>query len=421
MNLFSSHPELARTNPDYVIYVPRGDDERVPDTGNEHFLVFRRKDGTLAAVWTQSGHEGQYNQHIVFADSDASGTQWSAPRIIAGEHFDPKTGKDMCSWGYPLVSSSGRIYVLYSKHIGVNDIFTHTTGILTGIYSDDNGKTWSAEETIHLPGNEAYDNPDPAIPQNCITWQKPLRFGDGRYLAGITRWVSPARISRAGDNWIDYPAVVDFIRFENIDADPEVKEIEITLLTKGNPLRFPMPQDPSKPLIQEPTINLLPDGRLFAVMRTVAGVAAFAMSSDMGETWSEPVALRYGDNLPEVKQSLSPCPCYTVGDGEYVLFFHNHDGNFGPWTNHATRTRRPIYMSYGKFDPEGKQPVRFSAPVSWIDSDNVELNHRCDLALYSSFEYVGGKPVLFFPDRKHFLVGKVIDRKRLEEAVFPQK
>jgi len=104
-----------------------------------------------------------------------------------------------------------------------------------------------------------------------------------------------------------------------------------------------------------------------------------------------------------------------------VLFYHNHDGHYGPWTAHATETRRPICMAYGKFDPEGRQPVRFSAPLSWIDSDNIELNHRCDLAMYSSFEYVDGRPVLFFPDRKHFLVGKVIDRARLANAVFPKK
>ena len=89
--LFAANPELGRTSPDYVIYVPKGTDERIPDTGNEHFLVSRRKDGTFAAVWTQSGHEGQYNQHIVFAESDASARSWSAPRIIAGEKFDPET------------------------------------------------------------------------------------------------------------------------------------------------------------------------------------------------------------------------------------------------------------------------------------------------------------------------------------------
>lgn len=418
--LFEKNPELRRTSPDYVIYVPKGLDGKVPDTGNEHFLVFHRKDGTLAAVWTRSGHEGQYNQHIVFSESDASGNVWSAPRIIAGEKFDLKTGKDMCSWAYPMVSRSGRIYVLYSKHIGVNDIFAHTTGKLGGIYSDDNGGTWSAEEFPTVPRSE-YDSSDPALPPNAITWQKPLRFGDGRYLAGITRWVSPSRMTASDGNWIHAPSLVDFIRFENLDADPEVKDLEITLLTAGKSLRYPIPDDPrGNPVLQEPTLNALPDGRLFAIMRSVAGCAVWSISSDCGESWSEPEALRYGDGLPVIEQPLSPCPCYTLGEGEYVLFYHNHDGHFGPWPRHSSEIRRPIFLAYGKYDPEGRQPIRFSAPVSWIDSDNVTVNHRCDLALYSSFEYVDGKPVLFFPDRKHFLVGKIIDREKLENAVFPK-
>ena len=51
--------ELFRTHPDYVIYVPDGRGTGgLPDVANEHFLVFRRGDGTLAAVWTQSGFEG---------------------------------------------------------------------------------------------------------------------------------------------------------------------------------------------------------------------------------------------------------------------------------------------------------------------------------------------------------------------------
>lgn len=73
--------ELFRTHPDYVIYVPDGRGTGgLPDVANEHFLVFRRGDGTLAAVWTQSGFEGECNQHIVFASSDSRGRVWSPDR-----------------------------------------------------------------------------------------------------------------------------------------------------------------------------------------------------------------------------------------------------------------------------------------------------------------------------------------------------
>lgn len=37
----------------------------------------------------------------------------------------------------------------------------------------------------------------------------------------------------------------------------------------------------------------------------------------------------------------------------------------------------------------------------------------------TSFEEVDGRPVLFYPDRKHFLVGRIIGPELLDRAVFP--
>lgn len=67
-----------------------------------------------------------------------------------------------------------------------------------------------------------------------------------------------------------------------------------------------------------------------------------------------------------------------------------------------------------------RHPDRLFALIFRGGSDNIAVNHRSNLALYSSFEYVDGQPVLFFPDRKHFLVGKGIDRNLLKNAVFPK-
>ena len=209
--------ELQRTRPDHIVFIPQGNDNP-PDAANEHFLVFERRDGTFAAVWTQSSFEGRYDQHIVFAESDRHARVWSRPRLLAGHDIDPDTGKNMCSWAFPLVSRSGRIYVLYVRHIGVNDICRHTTGIMTGIFSDDNGATWSEPQAVPMPAT-VWDSTDPAMPPSVIIWQKPLRFGDGRYLAGITRWVSPSRYTVPPGPWINWHTVVDILRFENIDDD----------------------------------------------------------------------------------------------------------------------------------------------------------------------------------------------------------
>lgn len=185
--------------------------------------------------------------------------------------------------------------------------------------------------------------------------------------------------------------MVDFLRFENLDADPDCGDLEITLLTPDEQsLRFPIAGHPERSLVQEPSIVELPDGRLFAVMRSVSGHPVCAQSRDGGEHWSRPEILTYGDGLPPLAHPLSPCPCYRLNETEYLLFFHNHGADFGPWRNHDGRGRRPIYLSLGRFAPGDGQPLRFSAPISLMDSDNVELNRRSDLALYSSFEEVDG-------------------------------
>jgi hypothetical protein len=107
--------QLHITRPDYVVFVPEVVGDTVSDTGNEHFLVFDGPDGSLMAVWTQSSAEAQPDQHIAFSRSTDEGVTWSKPRIIAGPK---KAGAGpIASWAYPLVSASGRIYVLYSQHI----------------------------------------------------------------------------------------------------------------------------------------------------------------------------------------------------------------------------------------------------------------------------------------------------------------
>ena len=59
------------------------------------------------------------------------------------------------------------------------------------------------------------------------------------------------------------------------------------------------------------------------------------------------------------------------------------------------------------------QPVWFDEPKLFMDHDNVSLgkpgtNGRMDLALYSSFTVRQERPVLWYPDRKFFLLGRVI-------------
>jgi len=70
--------------------------------------------------------------------------------------------------------------------------------------------------------------------------------------------------------------------------------------------------------------------------------------------------------------------------------------------------------------PEAQQPVWLSSPILLMDCDDVPVPcGRVDMSLYSSFTWLDGEPVLWYPDRKFFLLGRIIDRRRLNRAVFP--
>jgi hypothetical protein len=408
---------INATKPDYVVFVPKIESDEITDTGNEHFIVFEGPNGQLMAVWTQCTREAEPDQHIVFAQSPDRGRSWASPRLIAGPG---KAGEGhMASWAFPLVSKAGRIYVLYSQSVGKNDTFPHHTGRMDGIYSDDAGKTWSKPQTVAMP-RTSRDNPDVSFPPNCIIWQKPQRLTkDNRYLVGLSRWTSKAVKRNPTKSWISHDSVVEFMRFENLDDNPEITKLDISWLAwDKEALQVHFPGHATTSVVQEPAIVKLPDKRLFCVMRTSTGFPYWTISADEGTTWAKPQPLRRKDGGEFLKHPLAPCPIYDVcgegaGSGNYVLFIHNHDGHyqgFGP--TDSSYHRRPITLVRGHFEPKAEQPVWFNEPTFFMDHDGIPLGppgkRGSSLALYGSVSYSDTGMTLWYPDRKFFLLGKRI-------------
>lgn len=399
--------EIQRTGPDFITYVPKSDDGSTGDTGNEHFLVSPLPRGGLFAIWTQSTHEGTADQHIIFATCHDGGKTWTTPKTIAS--LDEKAGLGMASWAFPLVSKSGRIYVIFSRHIGVNDVFTHTTGLMACIYSDDEGATWSQQVILPMP-RSTWDNPDPKVPANWIVWQKPIRLSDGRYFTGLTRWVSPAvRPPNPRKEWWGEAAVVEFIRFENVDEDPAPENLKLTyLMSNEKALRVGLAGHPHVPALQEPSVVELPDGRLFCAMRSTVGNPYYVVSADKGESWSQPEPIRQFDDGPLLLHPCSPCPIYPLDGTNYIFLYHNHDGYFQGHTPSDTGDhRRPICLARAEFRPEARQPLWFSEPWFLMDNGGVPIR-RSDLAMYSSVTKTEDGLILWYPERKFFLLGKKV-------------
>jgi hypothetical protein len=419
--------ELHRSEPDYVVYKPGSTDGSTYDTGNEHFLVFDGPDGSLMTVWTQSSFEGAGDHRIVFSRSDDKGVSWAAPRRIVGP-TQPGDGH-MASWGFPLVSKSGRIYVVYNQYQGIDDVKDQYTGTMDCVYSDDLGQTWSSPSDLSMSNTipmrrSPFDHSDPNVPANWIVWQMPIRDLQGRWFTGYTRWVSKAvRSPLSTDLFSERESVVEFMRFENIDDDPVPEAIRITYSAWGDQaLRVPHYTKPMLSVAQEPSLVRLPDDRLFCVMRTMSGTIWYSISNDDGATWSNPSPLLRCDHGSPIIQPLCCCPIYQLSDGRYVLLHHNNDGRFegcAPEDTHINR--RPAFIALGEYRDHAEQPIWFSRSKRFMDNDGVQLGprQRIDIGVYPSMTHRGGNDVLWHPERKFFLLGKKVTKDFLSDLEVP--
>ncbi len=108
------------SDPDYRLYIPKVEPWVLGDMYNDHILVFDTpRNDKLFAVWVQASIEAALDQHTAFSRSFDRGRTWETPRVIAGnstirEGLDNNGAIGSCA--FPLVSKSGRIYIIYSQH-----------------------------------------------------------------------------------------------------------------------------------------------------------------------------------------------------------------------------------------------------------------------------------------------------------------
>jgi len=161
----------------------------------------------------------------------------------------------------------------------------------------------------------------------------------------------------------------------------------------------------------EPSFVPLPDGRLFVVLRTRQGRLYYSVGEADG-AFRQSKVMRYADGGEAVLQPSSPAPLFTLDEGRYLLVFNNNDGHvFGAEEVHHPRNRRPCYLALGTFDPQATQPIRFSEPTLFIDNDGIPVDlvgnePRHEAAAYGSLTRDDHGWTFWYPDRKHYLVGK---------------
>ena len=411
-----------RTQPDYVIHLPAapgGHDEYA-----DHIHVFPTPGGALLSIWTQASYESAPDTRIVTARSLDGGRSWTACTPIA-ESEGPFLSPGLA---FPLVSRSGRLYCLYNRHKGITDL-GNWAGPLHVQVSDDDGHTWS-DTGVEIPFRRtAYDHPDPSVHPMCIVWQPPIRDAQDRLVVGLSRWSSQMVYPRPlGGNRNHLDTQCELMRFDNLDDGPDAEDLAITWLPDAEgTIRVSCGIEPDAErgysLAEEPAVALLPDGRLWMNMRTVTGRIWYTVSDDDGHSWRSPEPLRYRDGGEEVLHPKSPDPIYRLQDGRYLLLFHNRDGHdqgdTGPWDMEA---RRPAWMTVGEFRAGAHQPLWFSAPKLLMDTQRVKagVTALTWLAMYSSLTEVDGERVLWYADRKQFVLGRRLDDTLLADMVVPE-
>ena len=95
-----------------------------------------------------------------------------------------------------------------------------------------------------------------------------------------------------------------------------------------------------------------------------------------------------------------------AGSGTYFAFIHNKF-NFNNRKT-ASFPRGAVYLISGKFNPKAEQPIEFSRPKFFLERKN-----RAN-SFYTSYTVVGDKRILWYPDGKHYLLGREIGKEWLE-------
>ena len=290
---------------------------------DQPYVVITKDGNWLCVLTTGKGREGAPAQHIISTISADRGRSWSTPIDI-----EPASGPE-ASWVMPLaIPGSGRVYVFYTYNADNLRLDTKsnsktyaarvdTMGEYAFKYSDDYGKSWSAQRYFIPMRPMRIDR------ENAWGGKRLYFWGVGKPI--VTRNGAMFGFAKVG-KWGDPGGMVTsqgcFMYSSNILTEREPSKLKWTLLPDGDEgLRAP-----KGPVSDEANLVEMNDGSLYATYRTIDGFNCGAYSRDHGHTWTPPAYAVYEPGGRPIKHPRAANFVRKFSNGKYLLWYHNHGG-----------------------------------------------------------------------------------------------
>jgi len=361
------------------------------ETYSDQPYIVQTDDGAwLCVLTTGAGHEGQHGQHVVTMRSTDQGRTWEPPVDVEpadgpeasyavmlkvpaaadgnGSSPLPLSRADTAGAGEGN-SIAGRIYCFYNHNSdNVREVMADDPPFKGGTcsrvdslghfvckYSDDHGRSWSAQR-YDLPMREMdIDRRNPYGGKLKFFWNvgKPFIHDGAAY-------VSVHKVGGFGQGFFTRSEGV-LLRSDNLLTEADPAKLQWETLPDGD---FGLRTPPGGgPIAEEQSYSVLSDGSLYCVYRSVDGHPVEAYSRDGGHTWSTPRYKTFADGRL-MKHPRAANFAWKCRNGKFLYWFHNHGG-------HDYEDRNPVWLSGGveADGPEGRIILWSQPEIVLYDDD----------------------------------------------------